>query len=1088
MDERKLRRGLIIVALLGFALGSAATMLNAPQAAQWSWRLGAAPVLVGLSIAIVRDVLAGRMGVDVIAFLSMAAALALGENLAAVIVAIMYAGGNLLEDFAVSRAEHDLKALIDRAPHVAHRRIGDAIEDAAVESVVVGDLILVRAGEVIPIDGQVVKGAALVDEAALTGEPLPVMRAAGAAVSSGTVNAGDAFEMRAGATAGESAYAGIVRMVTAAQAAKAPFMRLADRFALLLTPATLILAGGAWWFWGDPIRALAVLVAATPCPLIIAAPAAFIGGTSLAARRGILLKGGGPLEALARVRTVLFDKTGTLTVGGARLVAIETAPGVAPDEALRLAASLEQASHHVLAATIVAAAHAKHLELGTPENIREEQGSGLEGDVDGKKICVGSLHFAHRDEQLEEWALRAARRASWRSALTVFVTVEGRVIAVMLFADELRRETPRAISALRRVGVTRIVMVTGDRAESAETIGAALDLDAVLAERIPADKVDAVAAEQRRAATLMVGDGINDAPALAAASVGMAMGARGASASSEAADAVLLVDRLDRVPEAIAIARRTRGVALQSIVAGMAMSGAAMIAAALGYVTPVAGALLQEAIDLAVILNALRALSPIRAFEAPPMAEAAADVLREQHESMEKQLERLRQIADALDGVEPSIAAGLILEANEIVGSEIVKHEREDEETIYPRVSRFLSDGHGLSAMSRAHREILHQARLLDRVAGEARSSPAVEPYFIRDAQHIVETVVSLVHIHNAQEEDIYEHAAAQMGRSERQPPSDAPQSGVERAPSAFERALDAAPRRNSRLRVAIGVVIALALIGGGASWVLWRRAASPPGEPPSTGARFAAAAIVGAVNTTPVPSPAAGVVDEFFCDVGAVVQVGQRCATILTGEDAARLIQAKEALKRATLETEAAEAEAARTKAALAQIGEGDARKDKSLRAARAAYHEARKRVPFRRAESERAEAAMKAAQRAPHRREAVSPVAGVVIVRGAVEGETVGGGVPLLLVAETLDRVEIRLRVDAKIVQDWSLGETHDVDVDEAPGVRLQAVVTQLSRPSASTSADAADVVLTAPNPDRRLRPGARVNIHVHREKGVR
>jgi heavy metal translocating P-type ATPase len=375
---------------------------------------------------------------------------------------------------------------------------------------------------------------------------------------------------------------------------------------------TLLVAGAAWLFSHDPIRGLAVLVAATPCPLILAAPVAFIAGAAQAARRGILIKGGGPLEALARAHTVMFDKTGTLTVGGARLVAVEAAPGEDPDEALRLAASLEQASQHIAAAAIVSAALARGLSLQISAKVRETMGSGLEGIVDGRKVCAGSHQLVHGGGRPEEWALRALRRASWRSALSVFVSVEGRMVAALLLADELRRETPRAVQALRAAGVSRIVMVTGDRADSAETIGAALGLDAVLADRVPSDKVDAVATEKRLHPTLMVGDGINDAPALAAADVGIAMGARGASASSEAADVVILVDRLDRVSDAVAIARRTRAIAMQSIVAGMGLSAAAMGAAALGWLTPVAGALTQEAIDVAVILNALRALSPGR--------------------------------------------------------------------------------------------------------------------------------------------------------------------------------------------------------------------------------------------------------------------------------------------------------------------------------------------------------------------------------------------------------------------------------------------------------------------------------------------
>jgi soluble P-type ATPase len=314
------------------------------------------------------------------------------------------------------------------------------------------------------------------------------------------------------------------------------------------------------------------------------------------------------------------------------------------------------------------------------------------------------VHGARKPEQ---WAVHVLRRASWRSALSVFVAVDGRTVGALLLGDELRRETPRAVQTLRNAGVARIVMVTGDRADAAETIGAALDLDAVLANRVPSDKIDAVATEQRLSPTLMVGDGINDAPALAAADVGIAMGARGASASSEAADVVILVDRLDRVADAVVIAKRARAIALQSIAAGLAMSGIAMGLAAFGWLTPVAGALTQEAIDVAVILNALRALVPARTFGHRPMPSATATALRQEHEHLDAALDRLREIADALDDAEPAAAVTLIAEANALIAREIVIHERADETTVYPRLARFLTDSHGLGAMSRAHREIL---------------------------------------------------------------------------------------------------------------------------------------------------------------------------------------------------------------------------------------------------------------------------------------------------------------------------------------------------------------------------------------------
>ena len=760
INERVVRRALIVVALLGLAAGLVAYTSGKSLLAHWIWGAATVPVVIALAVSISRDLLQGRMGVDAIAFLSMTAALALGQSLAGIVVAIMYAGGTVLEDFAVARAERSLKSLVDRAPRTAHRRVDQSLEDVPVDEVKIGDAILVRAGEIIPVDGLVTSPSAVIDESALTGEPIPVSRHEGEDVRSGTLNAGETFSMRAVATAGESTYAGIVRLVTAAQTAKAPFIRLADRYALLLLPVTVLVAGGAWLLTGDPIRGLAVLVVATPCPLILAAPVAFIAGVSQAARRGILIKGGAALEALARTHTVLFDKTGTLTVGGARLIAVETAPGESPDEVLRLAGSLEQASQNVVAAAIVSAAISKGLDLQVPELVHEVMGSGLEGIIAGQKVRVGSQQLIFGARKPDDWAVRTLRRASWRSALSVFVSVNGRTIGALLLADELRKETPHAVQSLRDAGVERIVMVTGDRADAAETIGAGLDLDAVLSDRVPSDKVDAVATERRLHPTLMVGDGINDAPALAAADVGIALGARGASASSEAADVVILVDRLDRVSEAVAIACRARRIALESIISGMALSGIAMGFASFGWLAPVAGAITQEAIDVAVILNALRALRPTRRLISRSLPEKMARTLHHEHELLGKSLDQLRSITDALDDASGQQAVDLISEAHRLVEESIVMHERGDETTVYPRLRQFLADSHGLSAMSRAHREILHLARLLARLTDGLHPEDA-DKYLVRDAQRVIESIEALVRIHNAQEEDIYEYAAA---------------------------------------------------------------------------------------------------------------------------------------------------------------------------------------------------------------------------------------------------------------------------------------------------------------------------------------
>ena len=758
--ERVLRWSLVSIAITGLAAGILAYIAGRPYIADLCWTLATAPVVAGLAVSIVRDFLAGRLGVDAIALVSMSAALALGRPLAGAVVALMYSGGNVLEDIAVTRAERDLRSLVDRAPREAHRRIGERIEDVPIGEVASGDQLLVRAGEIIPVDGIVTSQMATIDESALTGEPIPVIKARGAATFSGSLNTGDTFEMAATSVAGESTYAGIVRLVTAAQTAKAPFVRLADRYALIFLPITLALAFIAWLISGDLIRSLAVLVAATPCPLILAAPVAFIAGVAQAARRGILVKGGGPLEALARAHTVLFDKTGTLTVGGARLLSIEVAPGETADEVLMLGASLEQASHHILAAAIVQAAAERGLSLKLPEQVKETMGSGLHGVVDGRRVSAGSRDMILSRQNPPEWALRAVRRASWRSALIVFIAVEDKPIGALLLADELRADTPRAVRMLRQAGIARIVMVTGDRAAAAQAIGAALDLDAVLADRVPSDKVDAVRSEQRLHPTIMVGDGINDAPALASADVGIALGARGASASSEAADVVILADRLDRVGDAITIAQRARRIAVESIVAGMSLSVLAMIAAMVGWLAPVPAAIVQEVIDVVVILNALRALNPAHAGPRRTIPASVGREMRHDHVALIRNLDRLRSIADALDDVTPEAAAPLIVEANAVVQEQVVEHERDDEGSVYPKLADVLTDRHGLSAMSRAHREILHLARLLARVV-EDLPSEKIDRFLVRDAQRVIEAIETLVRIHTAQEEDIYEAVVA---------------------------------------------------------------------------------------------------------------------------------------------------------------------------------------------------------------------------------------------------------------------------------------------------------------------------------------
>lgn len=663
--DRLMVRGVLAVALTALFGGAMIRATGRADLANLIWATGTVPVAVGLAVSIVRSFLAGRVGVDAIALVSMSGALALGEMLAAIVVAVMYAGGGVLEDFAITRAERDLRSLVDRAPRTAHRKSDRQMADIAVEQVRPGDTLQVNAGEVVPVDGTVMDDVAIIDESALTGEPIPVNHPKGARVLSGTVNAGGTFDMQAVATATDSAYAGVIRMVGAAQTAKAPFIRAADRFAILLLPLTLLVAGAAWVVSGDALRGLAVLVVATPCPLILAAPVAFVGGVSRAARRGILVKGGAALESLAQVRTVMFDKTGTLTMGGAQIVAIETAPGISENDVLSCAAALDQASHHVVAEAIVAAATQARLSLDPPGNVIEVQGEGISGTVGDRHVKIGSQRHVFGTGAMPDWAALALRRAVWRSSLAVFVAVDGIGIGALLMGDEVRADAPATIRNLRAAGVCRIVMLTGDRRDAAQTIGTVLGLDEVQAECTVAEKVAAIAEEQSRAPTIMVGDGINDAPALAAASVGIAMGARGASAASEAADVVLLVDQVDRVADAVVIAQRTRAIALQSMTVGLALSGIGMIAAAFGGLTPVQGALAQEAIDVAVILNALRTLLPGRS----RAGGAGAGAMQVSPETMARSRARLAELARALGTARPETAAAMIAEACTVAAS-----------------------------------------------------------------------------------------------------------------------------------------------------------------------------------------------------------------------------------------------------------------------------------------------------------------------------------------------------------------------------------------------------------------------------------
>ena len=752
--------GLLAVTGLLLALGGAGWLASNGSLRDAGWIGAMLVMLAAVSADIVRQLRRGKAGVDVLAVLTMIGALALGEFLAGGVIALMVASGRALEEYAARRARRELSALLARQPRTAHRHAAAGLEEIPLECVARGDRLLVRAGEAVPVDGSLLSATAALDEAALSGESLPVEYAAGAALRSGAVNAGQAFDLEATATAADSTYAGIVRLVREAQAGKAPLTRLADRYALAFIPLTLAVAGGAWLVSGSSVRALAVLVVATPCPLILAAPVAIVAGISRAARRGVLIKNGGALEALARARTVLFDKTGTLTVGTARLVGIETAGAVAPEEALRLAASLEQVSQHVSARAIVAEAKRRGLRLAMPERVREIPGAGLEGKVGERALRVGNPDWLGGGSSASGWVRGVLRQAAVRGCAAAFVEVDGEVRAALLLADEIRLDTARALRELRRAGIRRTVMVSGDRRDVAETIAFALGIDTVLAGCAPADKVAAVTAERERAPTVMVGDGINDAPALAAADIGVAMGARGAAASAEAADAVLLVDRLDRLAEGMAIAKRSRAIAVQSVFAGMGLSLVAMGFAAGGFVAPVFGALLQEFIDVAVIANALRAVTSARTeARRPRIPREAVEPLRAGHERLTPLLDRIDAAARAVSGPEPERVRPELDALAELLRTRLLPHEREDEETLYPRLADALRGDDPLAAMSRTHREIFHLARLYSRLLEDLPPGPLPD-FELGQLRRLLYGLGAILRLHFAQEEEIFQALA----------------------------------------------------------------------------------------------------------------------------------------------------------------------------------------------------------------------------------------------------------------------------------------------------------------------------------------
>jgi heavy metal translocating P-type ATPase len=572
-----------------------------PSSAAARWIFLATLLIGGVPLVFqtVRGMLRGRFAADIVAMLAIVTALLLGQYFAGAVIALMQSGGEALERYDMGRASSSLEALLARAPKLGRRMRAGQAEDVPVGEIRAGDVLLIRPGDLVPVDGEVTDGTSAVDQSALTGEPLPIQAVPGTSLLSGSLNLDGALEMRALRPAEKSQYQQIVSMVERARREKPPIQRLADRFAVWFTPVTLAMCGVAWLVTGSTTSVLAVLVVATPCPLILATPIAVIAGISRAADLGVIIKTGAAIEQLGRAGAVVFDKTGTLTLGHPMVTQVVASDGAAPDEVLRLAAAVEQLSSHHLGTAVVEAGQQRLGALPAATDFQETPGAGALARVEGRGVAVGSARF------LAGHGVLVVETPDDRT--TAYVAVDGHLVGTIEFADRLRHAVPSLMHRLAVMGVTETVMLTGDRESTAEIIAGQAGIRTVRANLLPADKVDAVDELKRRYGTVvMVGDGINDAPALVAATVGIAMGEHGTAVSAEAADIVLLVDDISRVGDAMTISRRMRRIVLQSIGVGLGVSFALMVVASFGTVTPALGAVMQEALDAAVILNALR--------------------------------------------------------------------------------------------------------------------------------------------------------------------------------------------------------------------------------------------------------------------------------------------------------------------------------------------------------------------------------------------------------------------------------------------------------------------------------------------------
>lgn len=589
-------------ALVASAVALTCEILGLHTIAHWLIIVAVAVELVPLLVGMVRDIRSGTYGVDILAATAIITSVVLKEYWAAIVVVLMLTGGKALEDYAEHRAERELDALLTRAPQKARILRGRKEVEVKASDVRTGDKIVIRPGELVPVDATVLEGVASFDESSLTGESLPSPKSAGDMLLSGSVNIDGVITAKAIHSAEDSQYQQIIKLVQSARSSQAPFVRLADRYAIPFTIVSFAIAITVWVISGDPLRFLEVIVVATPCPLILAAPIAIISGMSRSAKHGIIMKTGSALERLAATKIMAFDKTGTLTLGQLKVERITTYGRVRRAELLSWAASLEQHSNHALAAAIVSRAEGEHVKLLQAKQIREIAGKGVIGTIKGKQVLVGRLDLLKE----QSVTLPKTFKQSDHDQTAAFVAMDGELVGVIACSDEIRPESAHTLAQLKELGVRDFLMITGDNKRTANIIAKKLGITRVIAGALPGDKIRAIEELRERPVTF-VGDGVNDAPVLTASDVGVALGARGAAAASESADVVIMQDDLGHVATGIGIARRTFRIAKQSIWVGIGLSVGLMLIFATGKFKPIYGAAIQEVVDVVVIFNALRA-------------------------------------------------------------------------------------------------------------------------------------------------------------------------------------------------------------------------------------------------------------------------------------------------------------------------------------------------------------------------------------------------------------------------------------------------------------------------------------------------